>query len=217
MEQRTQVGPVPSLADVFSAQKRRQWLPGLQPYELEPAHPEPWHRAAKNWHYPISQLGIEPRTRKWMERWMACESAIESYGWLQLASLGGRPQIHNPHQLGFRELPIMDGQGKALGERRLAGLCGEHKGIRFLAWPQVHLRPGSVTYRADGLVWMRYGQRVVWAILEFDGPLHRPEDDEFRESQLGLPPIRITHGQVTRLQVTATFLRKALEILKIAG
>ena len=217
LEEASQVGPIPSLADVFSAQKRRQWVADIRPYDLEMAHPEQWRRAAKNWRYPISRLDIESRTRKWMEKLMVCDSAIESYGWLQLASLGGRPQIHNPHQLGFRDLPIMDARGKALGERRLAGLCGERDEIRFLVWPQVHLRPASVTYTVDGLVWLRYQQRTAWAMMEFDGPRHRLEDDKFRESELGLTPIRVTHKQVEQFKVTTIFLRRAREILKLVG
>lgn len=153
------VGLVPHQDEVLSGREIRVLIQDLRPYEFELAHPEPWHRAAKNWAYPISRLELDPRTRPWMEKLMVCQSAIEAYGWLQLAGLKGRPQISNPHELGFRELPITDGRGKALGERRLAGLRGEHLGLRFLTWPQVHLRPGSVTYAVDGLVWIRWGNR----------------------------------------------------------
>ncbi|MBT9589209.1 helix-turn-helix transcriptional regulator [bacterium] len=215
LEEASQVGPLPSLDDVLSARERRQWVASARPYQLELAHPEPWRRAAKNWPYPISRLALEARTRQWMETLMVCDSAIEAYGWLQLASVGGRPQIDNPHELGFRDLPILDARGKVLGERRLAGLCGEHQGVRFMVWPQVHLRPASVTYRTDGLLWLRYQQRTAWAMLEFDGPRHRREDDEFRERELALPPLRITHREVTQLKVTTIFLRRAREILKV--
>lgn len=202
------LGPLPTMADTLSNQEQRGWSP-LYPYELACVSGEPWRRALRNWGYPISQLGLDARTQAWMVQLLPCDSAVEAYGWLQLAALEARPLLHNPHQLGFRDQPIVDGQGKALGERYLPGLYGGHGEVKFMVWPQVRLRPGNTTFRVDGLVSLKVSGVVFWAILEFDGRGHNYEGDDVRRELLRMREIRISQDQVERRQVGCSFCAQA--------
>jgi len=124
---------------------------------------------------------------------------------------GARPQISNPHVLGFRAWPIVDAEGQLLGERKLAGLMGRLQGLQYVLWPQVLLRPQTLTFRVDGLVFLRRGRRTVWCIVEFDGPGHRPEQDRFRAAQLKLPEIRVGWSEVA--QTVEIFQKGAMDLL----
>lgn len=208
----SQHGPIPSQFDTFSAVEQRLWVP-ISPYSLSPVNPEPWQRALRNWAYPISHLKLDTRTLEWMTRMLPSESSLESCGLFQLASLKARPLLHNPHQLAYREHPIVDNLGKALGERCLAALCGQHEGLRFILWPQVNLRPGSVTFRTDGLLWLRFGPKCAWCILEFDGLGHNTDKDQYRAKILGHREIRLSHREVTQFQVAKLFQQEARKIL----
>jgi DNA-binding XRE family transcriptional regulator len=202
-------GLVPCTNDTLSARQLRTWETGC-PYNLERVNPEPWDRAIRNWGY---RLDLDGRIREWLMTMIVSESGLESCGWFQLAALNARPLIENPHTLGYRELPIMDRQGKVLGERCLPGICGNWGGLRFMAWPQVSLRPGNVTYRADGLLWLREGKRSAWGVLEFDGPTHNLPWDAERKRLLGMAEIRFSHDEVKGFRVGQRFREQAQGVL----
>lgn len=148
-------GTFPSLQDTFSARQARLWFETF-PYQVTRVNRQPWERALSNWAYPLSRMRMAERTRQWMVTMINCDSALEAYGWLQIAAMGALPQIHNPDELGFREQPIVDQDGKVLGERCLPGICGEFEGLRYMIWPQVNLRPKTTTFRPDG--WYGYAR-----------------------------------------------------------
>lgn len=204
---------IANLAHTLSPRQLRNWV-NLRPFELPQVNDESWGRAYSYWRYPISQLNLDERLLDWMRRYLPFASAPEVYSNLQLASLGGRALIANPHQLGFRDGLIVDANGKALGERQLPGLCGQHQGIRWINWPQVHLRPSSTTYCLDGLTWVRKGNQSVWCDLEIDGPRHDQEADEFRATALKIPSIRVPVEQVKLRRTTQIFLERVESILK---
>lgn len=206
--------PCPCVGDTLTFAQQRQ-LVSPRRYEISPVNVEKWLKAKESWAYPISQLQLGPRMRQWMESTFHLDSSVEAYGWYQLATLKARPLLHNPHELGFRAHPIVDNLGRALGERRLPGLYGQHDGLHFLVWPQVNLRPpNSPTLRPDGLVWLRKGRKCAWSILEFDGRGHNADNDAYRDSVLRLPPIRFDEDQHIRtLQVARRFIAQSYEKL----
>lgn len=189
----------------------------VQPYEFEPVNPECWNRALADWSYSIEKLGLSGRLVGWMLGSLPSDSGLESYNLLQLAGLGGRGQVSNPHSAGFRGVPIVDHLGKALGDRALAGLQLQLDELTVLLWPQVRLRPHRTSYRVDGLVALRCGPRVLWSTMEVDGPRHDPEWDKIRQSLLRLEPIRLSEAQVRNRQSASAFVAQARQLLATAA
>ena len=100
--------PCPCVGDTLTFAEQRL-LVSPRPYEMSPVNAEKWLRAKESWAYPISQLQLGPRICKWMEATFPTDSSVEAYGWYQLATLKARPLVHNPHELGFRAHPIVEG------------------------------------------------------------------------------------------------------------
>lgn len=214
-EELAEFGPIPSALDMFSGQQLRQWFLTV-PYQLKLVNRDPWEKALRNWGYWIGKLGVDGRTRQWMMGMLESESALEAYGWFQVAALNGRPQIYNPHEAGFGLHPVVDRLDRLLGERRLPGLYGQTEGIRFVAWPQISLRLRSI-FRLDGLIWLRKGVKGAWAMLEFNGPTHETEYDKTRKALLGLPDITVTESDIKALRVAAIFRKQAQKILELGN
>lgn len=206
-------GALALACDTLSFLEAREWSK-TRPYAFRRVNPEPWERAWSNYGFDISRLPIEARLREWMTKLLPCDSALESFGWFQLAALSARSLLHNPHALGFRGAPIVDGRGRALGERYLPGLAGRFDRVKFLLWPQVSLRPARATFRVDGLVWARCGRKGAWAALEFDGSGHHFAKDAMRKEILRLDEIRIPEFEVTQGRAAESFCRQLRALLK---
>lgn len=209
-----EMGSLPLTCDALTPQQIRVWT-RVRPFELLRVNPEPWQRAGENWGYGISQLQLPKRLPEWLSKLFPADSAPECYAWLQIATLAARPLVENPHFLGFREIPILDRQGRALGERRLPGLYGSFDKVKFIVWPQVSLRPSraKAIFRVDGLVWVKQGRKGCWGILEFDGSNHDLAKDEVRRNLLKLGELRIPESEITGGQAAESFRRQARKLL----
>lgn len=208
----SEVGALPLSGDGLRPQQVRDWTL-IRPTQFILANQEPWQRAVSNWGYGISRLELPARLKDWMARLFPCDSALECFGWMQLATLKAGPLLDNPHFLGFRALPIVDQFGRALGERKLPGLYGSFDSFKFLVWPQVGLRPGRATFKADGLVWLKKARCGVWAVLEYDGSGHDHSRDKMRRSWLKLDEIRIGEPVVLAGRAAESFCLQARTLL----
>lgn len=208
----SEFGALPLASDGLSPQQIRDWTL-TRATQLIGANQEPWRRAESNWGYGISRLDLPRRLKDWMARLFPCDSALECFGWLQLATLKARPLLENPHFLGFRALPIVDQFGRALGERKLPGLYGSFDSFKFLVWPQVGIRPGRATFRADGLVLVKRARCGLWAVLEYDGSGHDHSRDEMRRSWLKLDEIRLGEPVVLAGRAAESFCLQARTLL----
>lgn len=208
LESVLQCGPLTCTADEVTT---KGWP--LQSYEFPAVDPECWRRALKDWAYQIQRLGISPALLSWLKHYLACESAIEAYTFLQLARFAARPQVSNPHLLGFRALPIVDRVGKLLGGTAPVRAPGPIRGRPVLTLDPGPPEPANYAYRPDALVLLRRGGRLVWCILEVDGKGHDPERDAFRQSMIKLDEIRLTDRMVRNHQASESFKRQALDLL----
>lgn len=204
IEALTGLAGLPSSVDSLTADEIRR-LAGPRCYSICKPRLEGWRR------FGPGRSGLRVPYQAWMERMLPADSALECRGWVQFALRGARPQISNPHSLGFRAWPIVDAEGQLLGERKLAGLRGCLEGLQYVVWPQVLLRPQLLTFRVDGLAFLRRGRHVAWSIVEFDGHGHRPEQDRYRAGQLQLPEIRVGWREVG--QTVDLFQARALCLL----
>jgi transcriptional regulator with XRE-family HTH domain len=188
----------------------QKWL-GRQgrrrPFEAPEVNQDPWLRAERYWAYPMRRIPV--RILAWMKHFFLCDEASECYGWVQLAMVGARPRLGNPHQAGFRNLPLVDGKGQALGERMLPCLHWKEQGFECILWPQVRVRPLAVTYRLDSLLFLRKKRATHWLYLELDGRGHDEAHDLYRHRELKLDAIRVPAEEVKRARLVGV-LRSAL-------
>lgn len=195
---------LPHQGQELTAKEVDWWSSGAR-YDLPAVNGEAWRRAGRNsWH--TLRFPVDPDRRLWMETFLPAQSSVESRVLLEFAHAGARPQLSSPSEVGLRDLPILDAQGFALGERRLPGLRGEVEEVHFLLWPQVHLRPDNVTYCVDALLRLRSGRKSAWCILEVDGKGHNSQNDVFRADSLKLHCIRISHEQAHEGRAVQVFL-----------
>jgi len=195
---------------LLTATEARQWGSRF-PFELATTNSLNWKRAFQFWLRPIARLGLNPSLVDWLKLTFPCDSALEAFGWLQLAVAHAEPLLANPHFLGFRHHPIVDAHGKALGERLLAGLRLRWESSRMLVWPQVPMLVDGKSFRCDGLVLLRHNRHSQWRSLEFDGAGHDFSKDDYRRMQLGLREIRISGDEIKRTLALERFLALAKE------
>ena len=176
-------------------------LCAIRRYEMREPKREIWTRAFVRWREQIQVAKLPERVLAWLEQYVPADSVTEAATDLQMIMGGAVCRLANPHAWGFRRQTIVDDRGMALGERRLPCFHWLRDGMECILWPQVNLRPADITFRVDFLVLVRYGSKIMWCILEVDGSGHRFENDAFRNQQLGLTDIRLSHQEVTNWRV----------------
>lgn len=194
----------------------RQVLPvgdraDICPFDLESVNPLPWRVAWTSW----GSLGIAARVREWMSQFLPADSACECSALSQLVAAGAEPLLGSPHQWGFDLHPVVDGHGRLLGARVLAGLSYQRPGLQVALWPQVRLRVDDRhCYRVDALMDFRLGRLRRWLVLEFDGEGHQSSGDTYRSNKLGLPEVRISGREIRQNQTLARLLQRAEGVVK---
>lgn len=216
LEQELGLEGLPCADFLISGREAQKWRRGAA-YGLQMVNPEPWIKAEKRWSSLLEELRVPRVTRRWLRRFLPSDSALEVLALYQLATLESRPILGNPHELDFRDQPIVDAFGKALGTRVLPGIAGSSGALRYLLWPQVWLRTSAASYRVDALVLVKVGTKVCWCVLEFDGPHHHLENDLFRQSALGIHHIRFSEHDVKSMNVVRKFLDEIAKLLKEQG
>ena len=193
----------------FSEMRRRS---GIRPFLLDPVDPQPWKTARSNWGGGKSGVSLE--VWDWMSQFLPADSARECSGWVQLAAVGFKPFLGNPHQWGFDRLVVVDRQGRLLGARMLAGLSYSEGDVDIVIWPQVCLRVDDRhCYRVDGLMFFRKGRKRLWSVLEYDCEGHNYNRDAYRTVKIGLPEVRITGEELKSGRVFELLMRRAEEAL----
>lgn len=180
----------------------------LQPYSFPTYNQEAWDRAAS--YKPELYRKIRPHDLAWLRRYVRTDSALECDLWVILVLAGAKLRLANPHSCGYRNLPIVDDLGMALGERLLPCLHLKRDGLDVIIWPQVSLRPGKWTFRVDGLV-LRISPRPHWGGLEADGKGHAHEKDNFRTAQLLHDMVRLSSEEMQHPDLIQILIYKLLQ------
>lgn len=126
-----------------------------RPFALEAGYLAIWNRGLQDHRRLI--LRIEPLITPPI--WFANTVRLDSPGWRPWSGCNCCPEapgIHldSPNQMGFRNLPVVDCNGKWLAERHLPYLMAG-KSVKALIWPQLTVKAGKLTYRPDGLAQVR--------------------------------------------------------------
>jgi len=179
----------------------------LRPYEYPQYNLEAWDRAAAS--KPGLYRRIDPKCLAWLRRFVRADSILECDLWVRLLLAGGTRRWANPHECGYRNLPVVDDLGDALGERKLPCIHLKRNGLEVIIWPQVWLRPGKFTFRVDALV-LRILPTPHWGALEVDGPGHDFEKDDFRSEQLGQDTIRLNKSDIQNPELVEVVIQRIL-------
>lgn len=140
----------------------------------------------------LQRSKVPPNLLAWMKMVLLSDSVTECITYCDVGGVGAREAFANPHRCGFLDLPCLDTEGRALGDRPLPALSWEVDGKPCLLWPQVSVMTALGPFRLDYLV-LYQGQ---WLNVEVDGPSHSAEDDAYRQKAIGLTVARIDHRRV---------------------
>ena len=217
-----------TLPDPQAAARIRQVLelPGLPdnsqllgPKTIQPTRPfdwarpnqTVWQRMEKIFAYELRRLNLPPHLVQWMKECLTNDSPLECLALCSLAADGATGQFSSPHQLGFRRQCIIDQEGRALGERLMAGLSWRVENQTALIWPQVRMLTPQGYWQPDLLI----GVAGRWPTAELDGKDHCPDRDRYRDLSLGQASLRISNDEVRKFQFVPKLREYLLELLNL--
>ncbi|MFN8608600.1 MAG: helix-turn-helix transcriptional regulator [Vulcanimicrobiota bacterium] len=168
-----------------------------------------WERMEKVFARQLSSFRLQPYLLQWMKECLSNDSPVECLALCCLAAAGAVPQWSNPHQLGFRDHCIIDQEGRALGERLLAGLSWKVEEQIVLLWPQVRMLTPQGYWRPDLLL----GVAGHWPSAELDGKDHDLARDQYRDLCLGKACWRFSNEDVARHRFVPALKTRVQELI----
>ncbi len=188
---------IPGLPDSSQIISERQIRQICRPHPVDwpLSNPLTWQRMEKVFYKPLRTLSLARTLLDWMKECLAADSPLECLFLYAVAADGAKPIIANPHACGYRAQCILGRDGRALGERYLAGLLWKVDETPCLLWPQVTVLTAQGSFRLDVLVLIS----GHWTTIELNGKTHNLQRDRFRASALGHEPIVIENVAIRDL------------------
>jgi len=130
---------------------------------------------------------------------LPCGSGAEATFVFRLLDMGARVVTLAPLAIGVCETRLRDpGSKEFVGARPMRGLVLTWSHCKAVFWPQVPVRTEAASYVLDYLLAIRAGTALICADYEVDGLGHDGSRDAERQSRLGLPTLRLGHGDLIR-------------------